>query len=71
MTSGRTTVHTGSHWGLYDAEVENGQVIGVRACSRDPRPSRIIEAMPGAAWSPLWRCHGTRRSTFSPPSSLA
>jgi biotin/methionine sulfoxide reductase len=45
---GRTLVHTGSHWGLYDAEVENGRVVGVKAFAHDPRPSRIIEAMPSA-----------------------
>lgn len=45
---GRTLVHTGSHWGLYDAEVEHGRVVGVRAFAKDPRPSRIIEAMPSA-----------------------
>jgi biotin/methionine sulfoxide reductase len=45
---GRTLVHTGSHWGLYDAEVENGRVVGVKAFAKDPRPSRIIDAMPSA-----------------------
>ena len=45
---GRTLVHTGSHWGLYDAEVENGRVVGVRAFAKDPRPRRIIEAVPSA-----------------------
>ena len=47
-SGGRTTVHTGSHWGIYDAEVENGRVVGVRAFEKDPRPSRIIDAMPSA-----------------------
>jgi biotin/methionine sulfoxide reductase len=45
---GRTVVHTGSHWGLYDAEVEGGRLVGVRAFAGDPRPSPIIEAMPSA-----------------------
>src|SRR5918996_2702708 len=48
MASGKTIVHTGSHWGLYDAEVEHGRVVGVRAFHKDPRPSRIIQTIPSA-----------------------
>jgi biotin/methionine sulfoxide reductase len=44
----KTFVHTGSHWGIYDAEVDNGQVVGVRAFAQDPRPSRMIDTMPSA-----------------------
>ena len=47
-----TVVHTGSHWGIYDAEVENGQVVGVRAFEKDPSPSRIIDTMPSAVHAP-------------------
>ena len=45
---GKTIVHTGSHWGLYAVEVENGRVVRVRPFDKDPKPSRIIEAMPSA-----------------------
>jgi len=45
---GKTLVHTGSHWGIYDVEVDNGRVVGVRAFDRDPKPSRIIASMPSA-----------------------
>jgi len=45
---GKTLVHTGSHWGIYDVEVDNGRVAGVRAFERDPRPSQIIHTMPSA-----------------------
>jgi biotin/methionine sulfoxide reductase len=45
---GKTLVHTGAHWGIYDVEVDNDRVVGVRAFDRDPRPSQIIHAMPGA-----------------------
>jgi len=48
IAGGTTIVHTGSHWGLYDAEVENGRVVAVRPFAKDPKPSRIIEAMPSA-----------------------
>ncbi|MGH8071197.1 MAG: molybdopterin guanine dinucleotide-containing S/N-oxide reductase [Candidatus Entotheonellia bacterium] len=46
--SGKTIVHTGSHWGLYDAEVEHGRVVGVRAFAKDANPSPIIDTMPSA-----------------------
>jgi biotin/methionine sulfoxide reductase len=49
---GTTIVHTGSHWGLYDAEVQDGRVIGVRAFAKDPDPSPIITAVPGAVHAP-------------------
>nr|MDQ3829313.1 molybdopterin-dependent oxidoreductase [Candidatus Tectomicrobia bacterium] len=51
IAGGTTIVHTGSHWGLYDAEVENGRVVGVRPFPRDPQPSGIIEAMPSAVYA--------------------
>src|SRR2546423_5947304 len=47
-SSGKTLVHTGSHGGIYDVEVDNGRVVGVRAFARDPQPSRIIDTMPSA-----------------------
>jgi biotin/methionine sulfoxide reductase len=46
--SGTTLVYTGSHWGLYDVEVEHGRVVGVRAFDKDPQPSHIIKTMPSA-----------------------
>jgi hypothetical protein len=46
--SAKTFVHTGSHWGLYDAEVEDGRVVGVRPFPKDPHPSRLIDAIPSA-----------------------
>ena len=66
----RTIVHTGSHWGLYDAEVENGRIVGVRAFDKDPSPSHIIATMPSAVYAesrierPMvrqgWLEHGVR-----------
>jgi biotin/methionine sulfoxide reductase len=46
--AGKTIVHTGSHWGVYDVEVEQGRVVGVRAFAKDPKPSGIIDTMPSA-----------------------
>jgi len=45
---GKTLVHTGSHWGIYDVEVNNGRVVAVRAFDKDPTPSRILATMPSA-----------------------
>ena len=68
--SGTTFVHTGSHWGLYDAEVEHGRVVGVRAFHKDPYPSRIIDTIPSAVHAPCrierpmvrqgWLAHGVQ-----------
>jgi len=45
---GTTLVHTGSHWGMYDVEVDHGRVVGVRAFPQDPRPSHMINTIPSA-----------------------
>ena len=39
---------TGSHWGIYTAEVENGRLVGVQPFEKDPHPSPLIEAVPSA-----------------------
>jgi len=53
QTAGRKRiVHTGSHWGLYDVEVEADRVVGVRAFAKDANPSPIIEAIPSAVHAP-------------------
>jgi len=41
-TTQRTSVPTGGHWGIYNAEVENGTLVGVRPFDKDPRPSPLI-----------------------------
>lgn len=41
-------VHTGSHWGVYDAEVHDGRLVRTRPFAHDPHPSPLIEAMPSA-----------------------
>ncbi len=41
-------VHTGSHWGVYDAEVQDGRLVGIRPFANDPHPSPLIEGMPSA-----------------------
>jgi biotin/methionine sulfoxide reductase len=35
-----------SHWGYFDAVVENGRVTSVRPFAADPEPGSLIEAMP-------------------------
>jgi biotin/methionine sulfoxide reductase len=51
VAKGKTIVHTGSHWGVYDAEVEDGRIVSVRAFDKDPHPSQIIDAMPSAVYA--------------------
>ena len=29
-------VHTASHWGVYDAEVQDGQLVAHAICTRSP-----------------------------------
>ena len=35
-----------SHWGYFDAVVEDGRVVGVRPFGPDPFPGSLIEAVP-------------------------
>jgi hypothetical protein len=44
----RSRVHTGSHWGVYDGEVEDGRLMAVRPFEKDPYPPPPIAAMPSA-----------------------
>src|SRR5262247_507159 len=48
IVSSPTLVHTGSHWGMYDVEVNNDRVVGVRAFHQDPQPSHMINTIPSA-----------------------
>ena len=47
-----TFVRNHSHWGAFIAEVEDGQIVGVRPFEHDPDPSPLIEAIPAAVHSP-------------------
>lgn len=49
-TRGTTRVHTGSHWGVYAAEVQDGRVVAVQPFADDPHPTPLIEAMPDALY---------------------
>ncbi len=51
VSNQRRTVRTGSHWGMYTAEVEKNRVVGIKPFEKDPYPSRIIEAVPSAVHS--------------------
>jgi len=41
-----------SHFGAFYAEVQDGRLVGVKPHERDPDPSRLIEALPAAVYSP-------------------
>ena len=51
VSSQRRTVRTGSHWGMYTAEVEKNKVVRIKPFEKDPYPSRILEAVPSAVHS--------------------
>ena len=51
VSSQRKTVRTGSHWGMYTAEVEKNKVVGIKPFEKDPYPSPILEAVPSAVHS--------------------
>src|SRR5947208_16630578 len=40
-----------SHFGAFQAEVDDGRMVGVRPFARDPDPSPLIEALPEAVYS--------------------
>jgi len=44
----RKKFHTGAHWGLFSAEVEDGRLVGVTPFEKDSNPSPIIETLPSA-----------------------
>jgi biotin/methionine sulfoxide reductase len=46
----RSRVHTGSHWGVYDAEVQDGRLMAVKPFAKDPHPTPLIAAMPTAVY---------------------
>ncbi|UFN50315.1 molybdopterin-dependent oxidoreductase [Roseomonas sp. OT10] len=41
-----------SHWGYFDAVVEDGRVVGVRPFARDPAPGPLIEGVPDLVHAP-------------------
>jgi biotin/methionine sulfoxide reductase len=41
-----TTVPTGSHWGIYEVDVADSQIVDVRPSSHDPDPSPIYRSLP-------------------------
>ena len=49
----RKLVSHHSHWGAFNAVVEDGKVVGAVPFDFDPDPSRLIEAIPDSVHSPL------------------
>ena len=46
MSSSRTVFPSLSHWGAFNAHVEDGRLVAVTPFSEDPHPSPLIEAWP-------------------------
>lgn len=42
-----------SHWGAFNARVEDGRVVGCEPFARDPAPSPMLAAIPAMVHSPL------------------
>ena len=45
------TVHTASHWGAYEVEVEGGRIARIRPFRKDTSPSPLIESMADVAYA--------------------
>lgn len=43
----------GSHWGAYDALVEDGRVVGVRAAASDAEPAALLGSVPESVHSAM------------------
>ncbi len=46
MKQQKKSVLSGSHWGIFHAEVEDGRVTGVRPFEKDPAPTPLIQTIP-------------------------
>jgi biotin/methionine sulfoxide reductase len=49
----RTLKRTSTHWGAFDAEVEDGKIVAFHPIPEDPDPSPIGQSMAGAVDHPL------------------
>lgn len=45
------TIKSGSHWGMFEADVSDGKVVATRPFAKDPNPSPMIETFPSAVHS--------------------
>ncbi|MBM3224303.1 MAG: molybdopterin guanine dinucleotide-containing S/N-oxide reductase [Candidatus Tectomicrobia bacterium] len=50
QASGTTRVHTGSHWGVYHADIKQGRLASVTPHAQDPHPTPLLEAFPSALY---------------------
>ena len=53
-----------SHWGAFNAIIEDGNVVGAVPFDFDPDPSPLIEAIPDAVHSPLRIVHPMVRARW-------
>lgn len=44
------SVHTGSHWGAYQANLQDGRLVTVTPHPQDPAPAPLLEALPSAVY---------------------
>ena len=55
---------TSTHWGVYDVAVKDGIITGVTPFDRDPDPSPIGNALPGAVQGPMRVRHPAVRKSY-------
>ncbi len=55
---------TSTHWGVYDVAVKDGVITGVTPFDRDPDPSPIGNALPGAVQGPMRVRHPAIRKCY-------
>ncbi len=45
------TVHTASHWGAYEVDVENERIVKIRPFAKDSSPSPLINSLADVAYA--------------------
>src|SRR2546421_8445001 len=46
----RSRVHTGAHWGVYQADIQDGRLAAVIPHPQDPHPAPLLEGVPSAVY---------------------
>ena len=46
----RSRVHTGSHWGVYQADMQDGRLAAVIPHPQDPHPAPFLAGVPSAVY---------------------
>ncbi|TCK33387.1 biotin/methionine sulfoxide reductase [Paraburkholderia sp. BL8N3] len=47
------SIQTASHWGVYNVDLADGEIVGVHPFAQDPEPPALLQALPEMVRSPL------------------